>query len=156
LASEPDIVLSNIEAAALCGEVGTYLRSLADDFVFHPDPADSQAFASQGEFPFQDWNYEVEQTVMGNVFAAAESVIVSFGEPQSILEIGEERIYLDVPYTLRSVDREGASSTYDGFATLRFRRDNTGNWSIFSFEDKRGVSGNNSWGWLRGKQRGGG
>lgn len=156
LASEPDIVLANVEAAVGCLEVGTYMRSFSDDFMFHPDSGDSLYFLGQEEEPFVDWNYNVEQTVMGNVFGLADSAIAAFSEPGNVLESGEERIYLDTPYSLRIVDGNGVSTTYDGLATLRFRRDNTGNWSIFSWEDRTSQTGNNSWGWLRGKQRGGG
>jgi len=153
LPSDPDVVLRNLEKAVSCLDIGSYIRSFSDEFVFQADQADYQEFAKQGEYPYDGWNRSVEELVMGNVFAAADSGSVDFSDPRDIQESGLEKTYSDTPYVLRIVKSGSGATTYQGLATLKFKQDNSGNWSITSWEDKRSGGGADSWGRLRGEQR---
>ena len=102
-----------------------------------------------GEYPFENWNYDLEESVMGNVFEIAKSATLTFGEPRDIqVAGGGEQVYSDTPYTFAIVDHNSVSSTYEGLATFTFGQDNSGNWSISLWEDKKTAG--TTWGYLRG------
>jgi hypothetical protein len=143
-------VLKNLEISCEHMSINNYMDTLSEDFLFLPDPSDSDRFP--GVFS-QPWGREEESIFCQRLFDKEMTTLISFsssvdsnatvieGDPES----GPECHYR-YDYDIGLI-RTGAPSRVKGSAEFSLRCDQQGNWIIFHWEDEKTDS--HTWGELR-------
>jgi hypothetical protein len=152
--TEPESVLVNIKNSMEEKILGNYEKSFTEDFVFHPDPADSVDLSDRFPAIFDNWDLDVERTVTQNILDQSASLRLTFTEREAPTYVGaDERVYYE-KYELQIIFKSGLGETYRGFVDYHMRREG-GLWYIFMWLDKRDpeYSTFSTWGYLKGTKR---
>jgi hypothetical protein len=138
------VALRNIERALEAKSLTNYDRSLAQTFVFEPDPVDVSEIGSN---PFEDWDREQEVATMSQILATSAEISLEWTVRDSVIVSVSEAYYEDLGYRL--VFSWGDRDTiFSGNADLYFVEDNN-QWFLSRWVDKRDGSGHLTWGRLR-------
>jgi hypothetical protein len=125
-----------------------YEKSLGDEFVFIPLPADVDKL---GACAFDGWNKAVETAVTQQFLSQASAVAVSFN--RQIIRDEADFVDYRVTYELTLTYKLGGSETFKGVAQFDMQRLGNG-WHLIRWTDQEGVEGFATWGYLRGLTRG--
>ncbi len=128
-----------------------YGRSFSEHiFEIVMDPADEDEL---GENPFSVWTAVQEEQRMSGILDATEaSLTVEWTVRDSLDDLTGLRSYEDLGYLLR-FEKPGSTVEYSGNVDLWFDEDETGQWFIVKWIDKRDNSGRRTWCWLRAANR---
>ena len=149
------IVLENLKAALEGDSPSNYRDCYTEDFTHEVDPQDWLDAGQEAEDLYADWTRDDEEQSANGILGDAESITVSFVNYQEPDETEDETDRID-DYTLTISWESGVYSgqelTYEGRAIIYLRRDGTGRWAIYRWEDNRRTA-NPTWGFLRGEYR---
>ena len=152
------IVLQNLKAAFEGEGLSNYRECFVDTFRFHVDPQDSLDAGQEGYERYANWTRDDEEYAASRIFSDAAGIALSFTtieEPDETQDV----TYRRESYVLTIEWQSGPhvpneEITYEGWATLWMRRDDTGRWAIFRWVDRRpDPHVCDTWGVLRGDYR---
>lgn len=151
-------VIPNIEDFYGRGSSATcYISMLDTTFAFHPDVQDSTQ-ATVGRY--DGWDEVVEETVNSAIGSRQDFMEVDFIQEYATAIISTDQrtqvrfleyqlrvSYTPLPPALPDTVR------YSGLADITFRQGDDGQWKIGDWVDRRGSTGDPTWGILRGDNR---
>ncbi len=163
----PATVMSNLGNAMEGRSISLTMACFDTSYAFLPDDADTAEFG--GSWDFGDWDYQVEQNTLMNIFAAVETSglpedsLVSVeltdvpGLPDPAAPTDSAEIWRDYAIVLAgSGEYGGWESPAEGRTMLLMVEDEYGLWSVALWEDYRpeGYTGERyTWGVVKATYR---
>jgi len=162
----PSTVILNLENAIEGRSISLSMACFDASYEFLADPADTSEFG--GSWDFHNWDYDVEQNTLMNIFAA----VVGTGYPEDSLifitmdyvpaypdpaaPVDSAEIWRDYEIIIAGSEYGGWDQPSIGRTRVKMIEDEYGLWSIISWQDFRpeGYSGENyTWGVVKATYR---
>ena len=138
-------------AAALAAlKDADYLRSISEDFVFSPTPADSLDENFNGKCPYENWTKDVERANVGFLVSNNSALTWDYGTP-TIQRQNNTFVRFVVDYSLLVASNAAPPDTleYRGIAEIDVHNEG-GNWRVTYWHETQTKPGFSTWGFLRG------
>lgn len=145
--SIPSIVVSNLDGSLENQSITLYMTCFDTTFAFNADPADTIEYG--GGLQFGDWDYEVEQNTLINLFAQAQGtgapaeslVSVTFttvsGQPDPPAPVDSATIWRDYSIVVAGSEYATWESPARGRARMTMIESSSATWAISRWEDYR-------------------
>lgn len=170
LPTSPSAVMYNLDLALDARAFPIYMACCDTSFVFVADPADVIEWGEEGPgmYMFQDWDYDVEESTISNLFASvqgdslpSESLLVaSFypvaGYPDPPAPIDSAVIWRDYSIVVSGSVFADWGNPAAGRAKITMLEDDSSYWYISRWEDYRleaSPDGVATWGLLKASNR---
>jgi len=141
----PAIVMLNVHGSMEARSITLYMACMDTSFTFLADPADTSEWG--GSWEFGDWDYYVEQSTMGNIFALQDTlygdtlVAVAFtgveGYPDPPAPVDSATIWRDYTVVVAPSIWGPYGNPARGRARITMVESSTSTWSIRLWEDFR-------------------
>jgi hypothetical protein len=145
--SVPSIVISNLDGSLENQSITLYMTCFDTTFAFLADPADTIEYG--GALEFGNWDYEVEQNTLINLFAQvqgtgapAESLVsVTFttvsGQPDPPAPVDSVTIWRDYSIVVAGSGYATWENPARGRAVITMVESSSATWSVRRWEDYR-------------------
>ncbi|MCK4417959.1 MAG: hypothetical protein KAV99_07300 [Candidatus Latescibacteria bacterium] len=141
-------VLKNLEISCEHMSINNYMDTLSEDFLFLPDPSDSDRFPDVFSEP---WGREEESIFCQKLFDKEMTTLISFSSSvdsnATVIEETADFVHYRYDYHIALIHHTDAPRSVKGSAEFSLRCDQQGNWIIFHWEDEKTDS--HTWGELR-------